>query len=151
MHRKFILGHAPVLQDDASDKNLQFALQQCNRAIQEIVKCSRSQTLVDKLHMMTTCILFYCLACIQGHLILAFQHLRSGLRILREVDEALEKGTQDLRGYPVSLDTVRAMLVNMDMQARGIMSDGYVSPNTHTRTYHSMDAPAILNRLLIVL
>lgn len=121
MHRKLIAGRAPVVPDDVSDKQLRFALQQTNRAIQEIVKSPGQKTIVDKLNMMTTCVLFHCLACIQGHQTMAFEHLRGGLKMLREVDEAIENGTEDPNGHPVSLDNLRAMLVNMDVQARGIM------------------------------
>jgi hypothetical protein len=127
MHRKLISGGAPVVPDDASDKYLRFALEQSNRAINEVVKTPGRKTIADKLNMMTTCILFHCLSCIQGHQTMAFRHLRSGLRILQEVEKELESGAQDPNDYPVSFDTLRAMLVNMDVQARGIMSNAMVA------------------------
>jgi hypothetical protein len=127
MYRKLIAGGVPVVPDDASDKHLRFALEQSNRAISEVVKIPGHKTIADKLNMMTTCILFHCLSCIQGHQTMAFRHLRSGLRLLREVEEELETGTRNPNNYPVSFDTLRAILVNMDVQARGIMSDAMVA------------------------
>lgn len=123
MHKKFISGRLPVVPDDASDKQMRFALQQSNRAIQEIIKSPMQRTIADRISMMACCVLFNNLACIQGHQNMAMEHLRSGLRILREIDEELAIGTEDLTGHPVSLATLRAMFVNMDVQARGIMSD----------------------------
>ncbi|KAF2714361.1 hypothetical protein K504DRAFT_486294 [Pleomassaria siparia CBS 279.74] len=123
MHRKLIAGDAPVVPDDVCDSSIRFALSQSNRALQEIFKSPGYSTMEDKIHMMTTCILFHCLACIQGHQNMAFEHLRSGLRILGEVDKELDRGTADTNRHAVSLSTLRAMLVNMDVQARSILSD----------------------------
>jgi hypothetical protein len=123
MQRTLISGGGPVVSDDVSDKHIRFALEQTNKAINEVVKSSGHKTLADKLNMMASCILFHCLSCIQGHHIMAFQHIRSGLRILREVEQQLDISPQDPKDYSVSFDTLRAMLVNMDVQARGIMSD----------------------------
>jgi hypothetical protein len=127
MQRNLISGGTPVVSDDVSDKHLRFALEQTNRAINEVVKSSGHKTFADKLNMMASCILFHGLSCIQGHQIMAFQHLRSGLRILREVEQQLESSPLDSKDYPVSFDTLRGMLLNMDVQARGIMSDEMVA------------------------
>ncbi|KAF2469330.1 uncharacterized protein BDR25DRAFT_48249 [Lindgomyces ingoldianus] len=123
MHRVFVVSHMPVVPDDASDKQLRFALQQCNRSIQEVIKSPARKTIADKINMMTCCILFDCLACIQGHQSIAFDHLRSGLKILKEVDDELAAGIQDGTAHPVSLSSLRTMFVDMDTQVRGVMSD----------------------------
>ena len=122
MHRKFIAGRMPVVPDEASDKQLQFALRQSNRAIQELRTAPTRRSISDSMDMMTACILFYCLACFQGHQKVALDQLRHGLRILHEVDGKLGKG-ENLDHHPISLATLRAMFVTMDVQARGIMSD----------------------------
>ncbi|KAF2114109.1 hypothetical protein BDV96DRAFT_600841 [Lophiotrema nucula] len=123
MHRKLKVGKVPVVPDDVSDRQLRFALMQSNRAIQELLLSPSRKTIGDKVNMMTHCVLFNCLACIQGHQSLALEHLRSGLRILREVDEDLAVGGDEFGPHPVSLCTLRAIFVNMDVQARAIMSD----------------------------
>lgn len=120
----------PVVPDDNSDMQLRFALQQSNRAIQEmnraikeIIKVPGRKSIADKIDMMTFCVLFYCQACFQGHHTMAIEHLRSGIKILREVDEDLAAGVKDLSEHPISLNTLRTMFVSMDVQARGIMGD----------------------------
>ncbi|KAF2727821.1 hypothetical protein EJ04DRAFT_570053 [Polyplosphaeria fusca] len=122
MHKKMISGSSTSIPDDEMDSQLQFALKQSNRAIKEILQHSARETLTDKINMLTHCILFRSLACIQGHTGLALEHLRSGLRILREVDEDLEANPDTPIDHPVSLYTLRALLVNMDIQAREIMT-----------------------------
>lgn len=123
MHRKFMVGRMPVVPDDTSDKQLHFALQQSNRAIHELSKAPIGDTLSDRIDMMTACILFYCLACFQGHQSVALEQLKSGLKLLHDVDENFALGTDQYDEHPISLSTLRAMFVTMDVQARGIMSD----------------------------
>ena len=100
MHRKFIEGRLPVVPDDSSDKHLRFALQQANLAIQDLIQPHSQQeprrlSIADKMSMMTCAVLFNCLACIQGHQAVAIDHLRSGLKILKEVDEELIHSSYD--------------------------------------------------------
>ncbi|KAF2650471.1 hypothetical protein K491DRAFT_697262 [Lophiostoma macrostomum CBS 122681] len=123
MHRKYATGHSSVVPDDPSDRYLRFALVQSNRAIQEIVSAPGHGTIADKITMITYCILFHCLATLQGHQKTAIQHLRGGIRILREIDEEIGSSPVDLGSHPVSLHTVRGMLIDMDVQARGVMSE----------------------------
>lgn len=130
MHRKFIEGRMPVVPEDtSSDRQLQFALQQSNRAIQELRKSSsrRELTLSDSIDTMTACILFYCISCFQGHQSEALHHLRSGLKMLHHVDAHLAARREDISHHPISLDTLRTMFVTMDIQARGIMADEELS------------------------
>jgi hypothetical protein len=122
MHRKFIVGRMPVVPDEASDKQLQFALKQSIRAIQELRKSPVKRSISDSMDMMTACILFYCLACFQGHQKVALDQLRHGIKILHEVDECLGDD-QSFDHHPVNLATLRAMFITMDVQARGIMGD----------------------------
>ncbi|ORY12943.1 hypothetical protein BCR34DRAFT_481807 [Clohesyomyces aquaticus] len=123
LHRKLIAGNTAVVPDDASDNQMRFALEQCNRSIRAVVTSPAERTMTDRLHMLSLTILFHFLACIQGHQSLAFEHLRSGLRILREVDSDIASGMDCTSEYPISLDAIRPVFVDMDVQARGIMSD----------------------------
>ncbi|PSN59960.1 hypothetical protein BS50DRAFT_640402 [Corynespora cassiicola Philippines] len=127
MHHKFIVGRMPVVPEDIDDRQLRFALQHTNRAIQEIVKSPVRKTVADSINMMTSCILFYCLECLQGHQKTALGHLRSGLNILRELDEDIAAGLEDPRDHPILLSSLRAMFVNMDSKARGIMGEEMLS------------------------
>ncbi|KAL5371957.1 hypothetical protein DPSP01_013872 [Paraphaeosphaeria sporulosa] len=122
LHRKFISGRMPVVPDDLTDKQITFAIEQSNRAIRELTKTSTERTISDMMDVMTACVMFYCLCCFQGHQATALEHLHSGLKILHQLDQALDSDTDDLEIHPVSLKTLRAIFVTMDVQARGVMS-----------------------------
>ncbi|KAF1966365.1 hypothetical protein BU23DRAFT_518131 [Bimuria novae-zelandiae CBS 107.79] len=122
LHRKFISGRMPVVPDDISDKQIAFAIEQSNRAIQELTRSSSQRTISDMMDVMTACIMFYCLCCFQGHQATALEHLRSGLKILHQLDQSFDNETDDMEVHPVSLKTLRAIFVTMDVQARGVMS-----------------------------
>ncbi|KAF2867370.1 hypothetical protein BDV95DRAFT_582020 [Massariosphaeria phaeospora] len=124
LHRKFIVGRMPVVAEDTSDKQLRFALLQSNRAIQEILRSPVRKSISDKITIMASCVLFNCLASMQGHQNMALEHLRSGLKILREVDQELASGEgDDPSDHPISLSTLRTIFLYMSVQARGVMSN----------------------------
>jgi hypothetical protein len=112
----------PVVPDDLSDKQIMFAIEQSNLAIQELTKSSTERTLSDMIDLMTACVMFYCLCCFQGHQSAALEHLHSGLKILHQLDQVANCETDDFDIHPVSLRTLRAIFVTMDLQARGVMS-----------------------------
>ncbi|KAF2646498.1 hypothetical protein P280DRAFT_464710 [Massarina eburnea CBS 473.64] len=124
MHRKLIMGRMPVVPDDCHDKQLVFAVHQSTLALEALGKST--QTLSDSKDLLTTSILFYCLSCFQGHQTAAIEHLRSGLRILRQVYADFDITKEYLDYHPISLNTLRAMFVTMDLQARGILSDAVI-------------------------
>lgn len=121
MHRRFHEGHTSHIQEaDLMDKHLQFALRQSNQAIQDLVrKQSPNGQLrsVDKVTLMTCSILFSSMSCLQGHQRDAFEHLRSGIRMLNEMDEQAEEAKES---HPVDVESLRTLLVGLDMQARSI-------------------------------
>ncbi|KAF2128765.1 hypothetical protein P153DRAFT_291832 [Dothidotthia symphoricarpi CBS 119687] len=122
MHRRYQQGSTSHIEKGALDKHLHFALQHSNRAIQGLVKNQgpRGDTVVaDKRTLMTCCILFNSMACLQGHQREALQHLRSGLRMLKEADEA--EAARD-EPHPIDIESLRSIFVGLDMQARSIMS-----------------------------
>lgn len=112
----------PVVPDDVSDKQIAFAIEQSNHAIRELTKPSPQRTISDMMDVMTACIMFYCLCCFQGHQTAALEHLHSGLKILHQLDDILDHQQDDSNVHPVSLKTLRAIFVIMDVQARGVMS-----------------------------
>jgi hypothetical protein len=121
MHRKFITGRIPVVPDDTFDEQLNFAIHQSTLALGALTRTNDS--LSDSKNLLTTSILFYCLSCFQGNHQAAIEHLRNGLRILREVFDDFDVTKEDVDHHPISMATLRTMFVTMDGQARGIMSD----------------------------
>jgi hypothetical protein len=123
MHRRFYEGNSSRIdQSDMSDKHLQFALRQSNQAIQGLVKANGpggQLAVADKVTLMTCSVLFNSMACLQGHQREGMQHLRSGIRLLNELDS--EEGGNTKR-HPISVESLRTLFVGLDMQARSIMT-----------------------------
>jgi hypothetical protein len=133
MHRRYITGKNVA--GDGDDWELRFALQQSNRAIQEILAHTgriaegskeKGRRKADKVTIMTSCVLFNCMACLQGHQMEALQHLRSGIRLLREIDEEDTREGNTVEGeqevHPVSVKSLRSIFIGLDLQARSVMS-----------------------------
>ncbi|KAF2031604.1 hypothetical protein EK21DRAFT_62816 [Setomelanomma holmii] len=123
MHRRFYEGsNSHINGADLTDQYLQFALRQSNQAIQGLLKASgpggRANS-VDKVTLMTCSVLFSSMACLQGHQREGLQHLRSGIRMLNELDEEVNSKAQ---GHPIDVDSLRSIFVGLDMQARSIMT-----------------------------
>jgi hypothetical protein len=124
MHRRFLEGRGShINESDMADRHLQFALLQSNQAIKGLVKTTGPGGRVmgaDKVTLMTCAVLFTSMACLQGHQKEALQHLRSGIRLLNEMDHEDE---DDKTGrHPVDVESLRSIMVGLDLQARLIMS-----------------------------
>jgi hypothetical protein len=137
MHRRYIAGKNVA--GDGDDWELRFALQQSNRAIQEILahawrvserKQGKGRGKADKVTIMTSCVLFNCMACLQGHQMEALQHLRSGIKLLREIDEEDAREKSIVEGehevHPVSVKSLRGIFIGLDLQARSVMSRAHL-------------------------
>ncbi|KAE8834314.1 hypothetical protein PTNB73_08217 [Pyrenophora teres f. teres] len=103
-----------------SDTYLQFALRQSNRAIQDLLNKQIAGDYVkdrtSKVTLMTCSILFSSMCCLQGYQKQAIEHLRSGIRMLNEMDEEEEK-----EAHPIDMESLRTIFVGLDMQVRAIM------------------------------
>ncbi|KAJ4362642.1 hypothetical protein N0V95_001447, partial [Ascochyta clinopodiicola] len=117
MYRRFYECTSSHVDSDVANRHFQFALSQSNKAIQQLVKqqISDSKTdAADKLTVITCCILFGTLANLQGQQQAALDHLRSGIRMLRETNPQCHDDTM----HPVSLSSVRSIITGLDIQAR---------------------------------
>jgi hypothetical protein len=123
MHRRFYEGNnSHINQSEMSDEHLQFALRQSNQAIRKLVKANGPGgqiAVADKVTLMTCSVLFNSMACLQGHQREGMQHLRSGIRLLNELDS--EK-CGNIKRHPISVESLRTLFVGLDMQARSIMT-----------------------------
>lgn len=123
MHRRFHQGRGShLIEKDMSEKYLQFALRQSNRAIQGLLKGHVSKGKLgrpDRMTLMTCTILFASMSCLQGHNRDALEHLKSGIRMLNEADEEDDASSQF--NHPVEIESLRSVFIGLDMQARSIM------------------------------
>ncbi|KAF1844745.1 uncharacterized protein K460DRAFT_97860 [Cucurbitaria berberidis CBS 394.84] len=122
MHRRFFEGRrSHINEEHMSDKYLQFALRQSNQAIQDLVGkqgLSGSMVKTDRVTLMTCSILFISMSCLQGYQKDAFEHLRSGIRMLNEMDSEENAKPEN---HPVDMDSLRSLFIGLDLQARSIM------------------------------
>jgi len=122
MHRRFYEGDGSYVGETTLlDRQLLFALRQSNAAIRTLVKeRGRSAELenVDRVTLMTCSILFSSMACLQGRQRDAYGHLRGGIQMLNEMDAQTSGSTQPR--HPITVDSLRALLVGLDLQVRGI-------------------------------
>jgi hypothetical protein len=106
-----------------ADQHLQFALRQSNQAIKGLLKADgpgRCMVGTDRVTLMTCAVLFSSMACLQGHQKEALQHLRSGIRLLNEMDHEVEN--EKAGRHPIDVESLRSIMVGLDMQARLILS-----------------------------
>lgn len=167
MHRRYIAGHntgaatctilpatdgsenyaAISYGNSMADKEMKFALMQSNRAIREIVsKRTPTSNQCDRITVMTVCVLFTCMACIQGRYEEARQHLRSGIRLLREFDDATERlgldhaTAQPKVEHPIRVKSLRVIAIGLDLQGRSLMKGGQDVANWEPAPKHQIDA-----------
>jgi hypothetical protein len=117
MYRNFY-DTASIRDRDAANRNYYFALSQSNKAIQQLIKDqtrSDRSGVADKLTAMTCCVLFGSMADLQGQREAALNHLRSGIRMLRETK--LQSYT-DRYSHPVNINSLRSIFTGLDTQAR---------------------------------
>ncbi|KAJ6193747.1 hypothetical protein J3E72DRAFT_442015 [Bipolaris maydis] len=122
MYRRFHEGqHSHIRESAMADQHLQFAFLQSNRAIKVLLEkgaaSSTKASAKDKMTLMTCAILFSSMCCLQGYQKHAVEHLRSGIRMLNEMDDAGEMVTE----HAVELESLRTIFVALDAQIRAIM------------------------------
>lgn len=127
MYRRFYDGtRSHIDKAHFADNQLQFALRQSNQAIQALLKDGEPGSRlagVDKVTLMTCTILFSSMACLQGHQRDALQHLRSGLRMLNEMDRDAKTKHNS---HAIDIESLRSIIIGLDMQARSIMKSSEV-------------------------
>lgn len=122
MHRKYYEGDGSYVGETTFlDRQLEFALRQSNAAIRALVRQHDHNTPMaqaDRVTFMTCSILFSSMACLQGRQGDAYEHLRSGIRMLNEMDTQASEATKSC--HPVTIESLRALFVGLDQQVRGI-------------------------------
>ncbi|KAH6642572.1 hypothetical protein C7974DRAFT_104882 [Boeremia exigua] len=121
MYRRFF-EPTSYMDKDIADQRFQFALIQSNKAIQKLIRDQSEHYktgVVDKMTAMTCCILFVSMANLQLQRGAALNHLRSGIRMLK--DTKLES-YDDRTSHPVNINSLRSIFTGLDIQARSSMN-----------------------------
>lgn len=122
MYRRFFESNPSHIDKDLAGQRYQFALSQSNKAIQRLIQdqTENSKTgVVDKLTAMTCCVLFGSMANLQRQRNASMNHLRSGIRMLKET-KLLSYDERD--SHPVNINSLRSIFTGLDIQARSSMN-----------------------------
>ncbi|KAF2103134.1 hypothetical protein NA57DRAFT_72118 [Rhizodiscina lignyota] len=122
MQQKFWSGKETAVAADAADPNTRFALEQYNKAIQQIIMTSGSGQSADQAITMGVCVLFPSLSSIQGHQEQTLIHLETGMKILERL-ETIRATRQDLDDLiPISFPAARSLFKRLNVQSRFYLS-----------------------------
>ena len=116
----------PVSNEQSTDA-MEFAIEQANQAIKvmgPIFDAARSQnpSTETTCNILTASILFAYLACLQGHVSQAVEHVRSGLKVLQSFEKT--KAIEDPTGrFPISIVHLRSLLTSLYGQIRCMVND----------------------------
>jgi hypothetical protein len=121
MYRRFFESRSTLDDMSLSSRHLRFALGQSNKAIQLLLEDQEvdGSSVANKLTAMTCCVLFGSMANLQGQRHAALDHLRSGIRMLKETKL---QSYNDRNIHPVNINSLRSIFTGLDIQARGTMS-----------------------------
>lgn len=120
LHEKVLAGIIDPTQPQ--DARTQFALQQCNKSIQHLIKPENTGMTKPNLRLMlTTCVLFTCFEALQGHCEQAIIHARQGYSLLQQY--AVDPGSRrwDVGAFAVELDQLCLLMRRLQTQSKGIM------------------------------
>lgn len=120
LHEKLLAGTVDPSQPQ--DARTRFALEQCNKSIQYLVKPESAEKTKPNLRLMlTTCVLFTCFEALQGHCEQAIIHATQGYSLLQQYAMDPESRRWDVGAFAVELDQLCLLMRRLQTQAKGIM------------------------------
>ncbi|EXJ64471.1 hypothetical protein A1O7_00807 [Cladophialophora yegresii CBS 114405] len=113
---------------------MRLSIEQCNRSIQLMgalfdAARSEAQSVETTCNILTASILFAYLACLQGQISQAIDHVRSGLKVLQDFEKARSLGHDDHEHdrpadiFPVSVSHLKSLLTSIYGQIRCMIND----------------------------
>jgi len=105
------------------DTRTRFALEQCNKSIQYLVKPTQTDMAPTKnlRLMLTTCVLFTCFEALQGHCEQAIIHATQGYSLLQQYAIDPENRRWDVGAFAVELDQLCLLMRRLQTQSKGLM------------------------------
>ncbi|EXJ56801.1 hypothetical protein A1O7_07145 [Cladophialophora yegresii CBS 114405] len=123
MHRLYATGNTTAIPEDTSDSETRFALEQCNRSIKSLLERRGSEARAEKLSTLVACILYTCLASIQGHQKQSIMHLRNGMKLLDNLVQQKDINSGPLTSYSTQIQSFLTTLGSLEIQARSLMCE----------------------------
>ncbi|PYI23242.1 hypothetical protein BO99DRAFT_419253 [Aspergillus violaceofuscus CBS 115571] len=119
VHHDFVTDRTPsTVARVGETPNMRFALVQFNKSIQSLRKLLSRPTLtrLDKVVALSTCLLFTCMASLQGRQWQAFVHINSGLKMFHHWDLGVRK--RERIDHDREIDLLLVAFTQLDSQAR---------------------------------
>lgn len=120
LHEKLLTG--AVNPSEPQDARTRFALEQCNKSINCLIKPETAGKAKPDLRLMlTTCVLFCCFEALQGHCEQAIIHATQGYTLLQQY--AVDPGSKrwDVGAFAVELDQLCLLMRRLQTQSKGLM------------------------------
>jgi hypothetical protein len=123
MHRSYGVGRTPAIPENSTDVRTRFALEQCNRSINFLLATKDSEARAEKTSTLVACILYTCLASLQGHQTQAIMHLRNGMRLLDSLSQPMATQTSSMTFYDTQYQSFLTTLSSLEVQARSLLCE----------------------------
>ena len=130
MHRRFSDGGTTAVPEDSTDSQTRFALEQSNRSIKALLETTGSGTRPEKVSTLIACILYTCLASIQGHQTQSIIHFRNGLKLLDNLHHPEHTPKSSMTCYDNQIQSFVTTLSSLEAQARSLLCEENLPPWT---------------------
>ncbi|EME89703.1 uncharacterized protein MYCFIDRAFT_193553 [Pseudocercospora fijiensis CIRAD86] len=120
LHEKLLAGVVNPA-ETTQDKRGRFALEQCNKSIQILIKPREAGGNPNLRLMLTTCVLFTCFEALQGNCEQAIIHASQGYNLLQQYAVDPEDKRWDAGAFAVELDQLTVLMRRLQTQGKGLM------------------------------
>ena len=121
LHSRFVNGQDTSVPEDTSDVQIRFALQQCSRSFKAFLGYSDSQGLNSRLCALVACIIYICVASLQGLTSLTAIHFRNGINLVNSLDRSGKSTRQGATEYDAQFASLVTVLTTLETQARSLL------------------------------
>jgi len=121
LHLRFANGHGTSVPEDTADVQVRFALQQCNRSFKAFSEYTNCQGLNNQLFALVACILYICVASLQGHQSLTAIHFRNGINLVNNLSCSGKSTRKEATEYDAQFASIVAVLTTLETQARSFL------------------------------
>ncbi|KAF7185281.1 Aspercryptin biosynthesis cluster-specific transcription regulator atnN [Pseudocercospora fuligena] len=124
LHEKLLAGVVNPA-ETTQDKRGRFALEQCNKSIQILIKPREVDGKPNLRLMLTTCVLFTCFEALQGNCEQAIIHASQGYNLLQQYAVDPEDKRWDAGAFAVELDQLTVLMRRLQTQGKGLMGKDF--------------------------
>jgi hypothetical protein len=118
LHRRYVEGDSSHLDEDATNRNLRFALQQYNASVKAATRYDPLSSPLERISALMTSILLVFAASLRGHTKQAIQHLRVSFSILESTSGGNDAGTSLETSFDSQLRSLKRVVNSLESQSR---------------------------------